>query len=275
MNTFKTSKLSQALLLTLCLILCFSLSACGGSSSSSGGGEAKAEKYVVATEPTYPPFETTEEDGTLVGFDIDLMEAIAEDQGFEVEWASLAFDALIPSLGAGNSDIVIAGISSTPERAKNADFSDGYFFGGSAVMVMADSELNSMDDVNADTTFATQIGTVMADVLLKMQEDGECGDVTQLDVFSTCVMQMQNGDVMAVAADAITIDAYMAEKDGFKKIGNLPSLNDDPYNRIAVKKGNAELLDKINAGLAHLIENGKYAEICKKYELAADNYEKK
>ena len=96
------------LALALCVCMALSLAACGGSGSgeSEGSGEAAAENYVVLMNPDFPPFDTTDPDsGELTGFDVDMVNAIAEDQGFTVEWKSMEFDSLIPALEAGNGDI--------------------------------------------------------------------------------------------------------------------------------------------------------------------------
>ena len=116
--------------LMMCLIMAGALAACSGS---------KGKTYKVGTEPTYPPFDTTNEDGDIIGFDMDLMKAIAKDQGFEVEFASFDFDALIPALKSDSADIVIAGMNITPERAKQVDFSDSYYKTGVVLLVKKNS----------------------------------------------------------------------------------------------------------------------------------------
>ena len=92
----------------LAMVLVFSLSACGGDSEDTSSDTVV---YKVGTEPTFPPFDTTDEDQNIVGLDMDIMKAIGEDQGFEVEFENLSFDGLIPALQAGNIDIVAAGIN--------------------------------------------------------------------------------------------------------------------------------------------------------------------
>ena len=267
-------KTAKAAAFALSAAMVFTLFACGSGSDSGSGTTSDSdagtekEKYVVATEATYPPFESTEEDGTLVGVDVELMNAIAEDQGFEIEWVNMAFDSLFPALKAGNADIVAAAVSSNPERAENADFSDGYYESGSCIMVTSDSKYDSIDDLDGTVKIACQIGTTIQENTQALVDEGKGGEVVALDTFSTSVMQLKNGDVQAVASENIVIDQYMAENDGFKKIGTIPNVSgsDDSF-RFAVNKGNTELLDKINKGLADIVESGKYDEIMKKYGL--------
>ena len=95
--------------------------------------------YIAITEPTYAPFESTDDDGNLVGFDMDLLNAIAEDQGFKVEYQIFEFDALIPAVQAGNADIIAAAMNVTDERAEQVDFSEKYFDSGKVIVVTADN----------------------------------------------------------------------------------------------------------------------------------------
>ena len=98
----KKVTLVLAALLSVGMIL--SLTACGG------GSDKETVSYKVGTEPTFPPFDTTDEDQNIVGLDMDLIKAIGKDQGFEVTFENLSFDGLIPALKAGNIDIVAAGM---------------------------------------------------------------------------------------------------------------------------------------------------------------------
>ena len=104
------------------MVLAFSLAACGGGDDSESGDTVT---YKVGTEPTFPPFDTTDENQNIVGLDMDLITAIGEDQGFKVEFENLSFDGLIPALQSGNIDIVAAGMNKDdPERQEQVDFSD-------------------------------------------------------------------------------------------------------------------------------------------------------
>ncbi|MBQ6621262.1 MAG: basic amino acid ABC transporter substrate-binding protein [Mogibacterium sp.] len=256
-------KLKKLLVLALCLTTVFAFTACGG-----GGGEAEEEvMHVVAvTEPTYPPFESTDEDGNLVGFDIDLINAIAEDQGFEVEMQTMSFDALIPAVESNQADMIIAGISENPERAEHVAFTNPYYNSGNVFMVMADSPYNSEADFPADVKIAVQTGTTTMEYIQNMAADGKCAEPTILDQHSTCVLQLENGDVDAVAGDAPVLDEYVAKSpDKYKQIGPVSYETGDALLKMAVGKDNTELMEKLNTGLANLMENGKYQEICAKW----------
>ena len=146
----------------LAMVLVFSLSACGGDSEDTSSDTVV---YKVGTEPTFPPFDTTDEDQNIVGLDMDIMKAIGEDQGFEVEFENLSFDGLIPALQAGNIDIVAAGMNKDdPERQEQVDFSDAYYESQLFVAVPVDNDtINSIDDLTSDMRVAAQTGTTGAE----------------------------------------------------------------------------------------------------------------
>ncbi|NLT94707.1 MAG: basic amino acid ABC transporter substrate-binding protein [Clostridia bacterium] len=219
--------------------------------------------YKVGTEPTFPPFEFTNEKNEIVGFDIDLIKAIAEDQGFEVEVQQLGFDGLILALQSGNIDIAASGMSITPERLQQVDFSDPYIDAGLAIAVANNNEtIKGVDDLKG-TKVAVQIGTTGAG---KAQELLEAGLIKEIKTFPTVdvvMMELMNGGVDAVINDLPVTEAYISKQPGkIKVVGDV--LESDSYG-FAVRKGNTELLEKINAGLKNLKENGKFEEIQNKY----------
>ena len=127
----KSMKKFLSVLMILAMVL--ALAACSGDNSTSGGSadssadSGSAEVLVVGTEPTFPPFDTTDDQGNIVGFDMDLIKAIGEDQGFDVEFRNLEFDGLIAALQSGTIDIAIAGMDASDERKEQVDFSDPYY----------------------------------------------------------------------------------------------------------------------------------------------------
>ena len=153
----------------LAMLLVFSLSACGGSDDS-GSGDTVV--YKVGTEPTFPPFDTTDDNQNIVGLDMDLIKAIGEDQGFEVKFENLSFDGLIPALKAGNIDIVAAGMNKDdPEGQKEVDFSDSYYDSQLFVAVTVDNDsITSIDDLTPDMKVAAQTGTTGAEKVKELKE---------------------------------------------------------------------------------------------------------
>ena len=110
--------------LGLCAVVAFT--ACGSSSSGHKNSKKTTKTYTVVTEPTFPPYDTTDKDGNLTGFDMDMVKAIAKDQGFKVKFKSMEFQSLIPAIQSGNADIIAAGMNVDKDRSKKVDFSNTY-----------------------------------------------------------------------------------------------------------------------------------------------------
>ena len=236
------------------------LTACGGDDTS---GDTVV--YKVGTEPTFPPFDTTDEDQNIVGLDMDIIKAIGEDQGFEVEVENLSFDGLIPALKAGTIDIVAAGMNKDdPERQEQVDFSDAYYESQLFVAVTVDNDsITGIDSLTPDMKVAAQTGTTGAEKVKELAEEGKIKEAVILDGLDTCMMQLINGDVSAVINDKPVTEAYMKKQpDKIKMVGE--ALNAENYG-FAVQKGNQELLDMINEGLANIKADGTFDELVDKW----------
>ena len=193
--------------------------------------------------------------------DMDLIKAIGEDQGFDVEFENLSFDGLIPALKAGNIDIVAAGMNKDDEdRQKEVDFSDSYYESKLFVAVTEDNTtIKSVEDLTPDMKVAAQTGTTGASKVKELKDAGKIKEAVILDGLDTCMMKLINGDVSAVINDKPVTEAYMKKQpDKIKMVGE--ALNAENYG-FAVQKGNAELVEKINNGLKHIKENGTYDKL--------------
>lgn len=246
----------------LIVALAFSLAACGGGDSEENtSGDSEKVTYKVGTEPTFPPFDTTDEEQNIVGLDMDLIKAIGEDQGFEVTFENLTFDGLVPALKAGNIDIIAAGMNKDdPERQKQVDFSDAYYESKLMVAVTEDNNtIKSVDDLTPDMKVAAQTGTTGATKTQELADEGKIAEAVILDGLDTAMMQLLNGDVQAVINDKPVTEAYMKKQpDKIKMVGEPQ--NAENYG-FAVQKGNTELLEKINAGLANIKEDGTFDKL--------------
>lgn len=257
----KSMKILAVAMIAILSMCC--MAGCGGGNAEDAGGD-QAVVYKAGTEPTYAPFDTTDEDGNIIGFDMDLMDAIAKDQGFKVEYGSFEFDSLLPATESGDIDIIAATMNVTPDRAKKVDFTDKYFDAGKSILVKKDNTtIKSDKDFTKDMKIAAQIGTAEADYVQKLAKDGKIAKAVILNQTTECILQLQNGDI-----DAIVIDAPVAvyyEGKYAKEIKMLDSLIDPAPMAFAVQKGNTELLDKINAGLKNVTDNGTYDKLVAKW----------
>ena len=194
------------------------------------------------------------------------MKAIAKDQGFKVEFKSLEFDGLITGLKSGNIDIVASGMWASDDRKKEVDFSDTYYESGLVVAVNAnDNKIKSIDDLDKNSKVAAQIGTSSAELIQKMQKEGKIKEAKIYNKVNDAVQDLQNGSVSALINDKPVTKEYMNKQKGKIKIVGNP-LNKENLG-IGVQKGNKELLDKINKGLANLKKSGEFDKLLKKWNL--------
>lgn len=242
------------------------LAACGGTATTEttegeevGAAEKSGGVLTVATEPAFPPFEFQDDNGELQGFDIDLMNAIGETAGLEVQFESLPFDGIIPALQAGTVDAAISGMTITEERLQTVDFSRPYIKAGLAIAVQEDNaEVKGLDDLE-DKKIAVQIGTTGADQAAEIPG----AEISTFDSAPLALQELANGNVDAVINDApVTLDAIASGNiDGLKVVGEL--LTTEFYG-IALPK-DSENVAVINDALTTMMENGTYAEIYQKW----------
>lgn len=256
-------------LFSLLFALIVMLAACGSGDAdegnTSGGGEdgdQEGKVYKVGIDTTYPPFEFQEGDD-YKGIDIDLITAIAENQGFEIEFEPMDFKGIIPAMQAGQLDIAIAGMSITDDRKEKVDFSDPYFEAGlSLVVADGNTEITSLDDLKGKIV-AVKKGTTGA-AFAEEHKDDYGYEIIQVDNSTSMFQEVANGTSDALIEDYPVISYAIAESDlEFQLVGDR--LNGDHYGIAVLKGENDELLKKINDGLASLKESGKYDEILSTY----------
>ena len=241
---------------------------CGSDKDAQGDADtqkdAETNTYIVGTNPTFAPFESTDDNDQIVGFDIDLMNAIAEDQGFNVEFKSLEFDSLTIELQNGNIDVVASGMSITPDRLESIDFSDPYYNAGLSIMVAKDSDIKSAADLKGKIVGA-QMGTTGAEKCYEMEDAGDVAQAKILNSYDMCAEELKNG-----SCDAIIVDTPVGQKFEKSTDGAVVLLDEqlvaDDYG-LGIAKGNTELQTVLNKGLADIKENGTYDELLTKWEL--------
>lgn len=233
-------------------------------SGEAAESQGEGGKLIMATNAEFPPYEfhdssQTGPDGSdIVGIDAEIAGAIAEKLGMELVIEDIAFDSIIPELQSGKADIGAAGMTVTEDRLANVDFSDTYATAVQAIIVTADSEIAGPDDL-AGKTIGVQQGTT--------------GDIYATDDFGDehidrypkgvdAVQALLQGKVEAVIIDNEPAKVFVSEREGLQLLD--AAYAEEEY-AIAVKKGNTELLDKINGALAELKSSGTLDEIVAKY----------
>ncbi len=222
---------------------------------------ASAETYYYATNPEYPPFESVEADGSVVGYDVDLINAIGEKIGIDFQPESMAFDAVVSSVQTNPNMIGLSGISITDERKLSVNFSDGYIDAGLVVVMKADAGFKTMDDLKGKL-IGVQQGTTSD---FKAEEITGQDNVMRYATFIDAMLSLQGNKVDAVIVDAPVGQAILASMNDASMVITDIDLGAADWYGIAVNKQNTELLDKINAALAELKAEGYLDILAAKY----------
>lgn len=227
------------------------------------GNANKDGVLVVGTEATFPPFEMTSESGEIIGFDIELLNAIAAEEGLKVRYKDMGFDSLIPALQSGQIDIAASGMSITDERKKQVLFSNPYIEAGLVIAVDSkNTGINSVEDLKGQIV-AVQQGSTGATEAERLKAAGLVKQVKSYPNVSVAMMELLNGGAAAVINDKPVTEAYAVKRPGAIRV--LPeTLQSDSYG-FAVESGRQELMDKLNSGLKKVEVNGIYDQIVLKY----------
>lgn len=219
----------------------------------------------VGCDAAFAPFTYTDDNGKLIGFDVDLINAVAAEMGYTVDMKGYPFDGIIPTLITDNIDLIISGFTISEERAKRVAFSDPYYRCGLTFLVKKElaDKFNSFDDLE-EAEICAQIGTTGALYLKKTLESPK---IKQFNTPPETYLELQNGGCDVVVNDRPVNDFFMARNKSNSQ--NIVSYEiesaQDEYYGIAVRKDNKVLLDLLNEGLDRIIANGKFAEISKKW----------
>lgn len=264
----------KALALIMATAMVFGLVGCGSTDTAEVSATTEAEEaaegttsdkvWVIATDTSFKPFEYTDDAGQFVGIDVDILAAVAADQGFEYELQSLGWDASIAACQAGQADGMIAGASITDERKESGwIFSDGYYDADQCMAVEASSDIDGFDDL-AGLSVAVKTGTMSATYAESLA--GEYGfTVTYFEDSPTMYQAVVGGQVAAVFDDTPIMAANI--KDGGLAMKLVEGTGNEPaqYGFAIFNADNQELVDMFNAGLTNIKENGTYDEIIAKY----------
>lgn len=220
--------------------------------------DAAGGKLIMATNAEFPPYEYHDGDA-VVGIDAEIAKAIADELGMELEIEDIAFDSIIPEIVSGKADMGLAGMTVTEDRMQSVDFSNTYAKASQKIIVTEDSEIASPDDLKG-VIVGVQLGTTGDIYVSDLEADGTT--VERYNKGFEAVQALSQGKIDAVVIDGEPAKTFVAETEGLKILDE--SFTDEEY-AIAVKKGNTELLEKINGALKTLKDNGTLDEIVAKY----------
>lgn len=252
-------KLKKVLAVSLAAVMGLSLVACG---SKSKDDSSKEKTYKIASDTSFAPFEFENEDGERVGIDMELLDAIAKEEGFKYEVEAVGFDAAMAAVESGQSDGMIAGMSINEEREKKYDFSDSYYTSKVCFATEKGSKIKSLKDLTGKNVVA-KVGTVGATYATQMAKKYDF-KVKQVESSANMYQDVLSGNAVACFEDYPVMNYEVEERDQKMQIPFISDAGSE-YG-FAVKKGeNSELIEKFNSGLKKIKESGEYQKIIDKY----------
>jgi polar amino acid transport system substrate-binding protein len=207
----------------------------------------------VGSDTTYPPFEMVDEDGQIVGFDVDVVDAICERINCVAEFVTTAWDGIFPALAAGEFDMVASGVSITEERDEIVDFSDPYLVVGQSITTRVEDASLTEADFTAEgssLTLGAQLGTTNAQLGQELVGDRR---LRLYDTFNAAVLALLNGDVDGVIIDDTAAEAFVQQYAG-ELVVEIRGLTSDPLG-LVFQEGDP-LQDDFDAGLDIIQEDG-------------------
>lgn len=215
----------------------------------------------VGTNAEFYPFEYVDDNGEVAGIDVDIINEIGKDLGATIEMQNMEFDALVPALVSGKLEAVIAGMSITDERKQSVLFSDPYFTSTQVVILAEGSEIATADDLKGKK-IGVQLGTT-GDIYVT--ENIEGAEVSRYNKGMDAALDVLNGRLDAVVIDTLPAKQFATALTGLVVHDDILSdVEVEPYG-IAVPKGQEELVEKINASLKRMQEDGTFDQILLKY----------
>ncbi len=255
--------LAIALVLSGCTAPAPAAPAESGAAAAPAAPAVEAKTYVVATDAAFPPMEFVDENKNLAGFDIDLLNAIAAEMGFEVEFKNTAWDGIFAGLESGDYDAIISAVTIREDRQAKYDFSEPYVNAGQAIVVTIDDDAIAGKADLEGKVIGTQIGTTGAFTAQEIPG----ATVKEYDTIDLAFMDLLAGANEVVIVDTpVAADFALASEEyaGKLKIVGEP-ITEEHYGALVNKGQNAEFIVMFNEGLAKLKSSGKYDELYAKW----------
>ena len=231
--------------------------------AASAPAPAPARVYVVGTDAAYAPFESQNEKAEIVGFDIDVVKAIAAKAGIEVKFVNTPWEGIFNALNQGDRDLLVSAVTITDERKQTMDFSAPYFDAQQLIAVKDNSKVAKFADLKK-LKVGVQTGTTGDEAVSKLQGKTSA-NIKRFESTPLALKELEAGGVDAVVADNGVVIHYVNNNTGskFKTVADA-SFTPEQYG-LPVKKGNTELLEKLNKGLADIKADGSYDKIYTQY----------
>ena len=225
---------------------------------------AFAEKpLVVASDPTFPPNEMLNKDKEIVGFSIDYIKAVGKEAGFDVQVKNIAWDGIFAALASNQVDVIAASVSITDKRKKAMLFTDPYYELHQAVVLPLGKTISSLDEL-AGKKVGGQIGT--SAIVQTIPQSGVKAVVKTYDEVGLAFEDLAKGNLDAVMCDDPVAKYYANTKEEYRDKFHIALVTGTPeYYGFALRKGDTELLEKLNAGIKAVKEKGIEKQINEKW----------
>ncbi|OCA92194.1 basic amino acid ABC transporter substrate-binding protein [Pseudobacillus wudalianchiensis] len=238
------------------------LSACGQEGTKTGEKNPE-KKVIVGTDAAYAPF-TYMDKGKIVGFDIDIVDAIMKEAGYEYEVKNIGWDALFESTRqADQIDLAVCAITISDDRKQTYDFSSPYYQSTHMIMTNKSNPVKSANDLKGLTVGVLNgsTGQMAAEQILGKNSP----DIKKYESDAVSIMSLKNGAVAAVIADNTVINEYLKNNpnEQFKTLEDHKNFNAEFYGLMLPK--DSELTSKVDKALKKIIENGTYSKIYEKW----------
>jgi len=231
------------------------------------GAASAQETLKIGTEGAYPPFNNLTADGKLVGFDIDIANALCEEMKVKCEFVTQDWDGMIPALQAGKFDAIIASMSITEERKQKVDFSHKYYQVPPALVAPKDTDIKGVTKEDlAGKTIGAGTSTTHYNYAENTYTDSTIKAYPTTQEF---LLDLASGRIDAVTDETTVLEEWLKTPDGAccKVVGTIPAVTEfhGEGPGIAVRKGETDLVNKFNAAIDAIRASGKYKEINDKY----------
>ena len=221
-----------------------------------------AEKFVVATDCTWPPMEMLDANKQPIGFDVDFITAVGKAAGFEVDVRNIAWDGIFGGVATGQYDIVASATTITEERQKQFDFSDPYYEVAQAVVLPTGKTIKTLADLKGKKV-GGQIGTTGIFVMRKANAGS---DIKEYDDVGLAIQDLVGGRLDAVICDDPVAMYYVNKKpDTAGKLNISFKADEKEYYGFTVRKGRKDLVEKLNKGIAAVKASGEDRKIAEKW----------
>ena len=248
--------MKKAFLVLLALI-------CSVTLFASGAGEN--DGYTFATNANWPPLEYVDENGDIVGFEIDLIKAMSEVTGVPMDYVNTSWDTIFAGLANGQYDGIASGVTVTEERKQTIDFSQTIYQVTQSILTLKENA----DLTDARSLFGKTVGVQMGTTGHFAMEEYPEIEIKAYEDIALAIEDMINGNSDAVVCDSVIASDYVLANDNYREMLAVTGTASDTVEdiAIAVEKGNSELLDLINSAVDTLRESGQLEELYAKWNL--------